>query len=31
MNHRIRVASCKGGDRTLLDKMFESKPIKRGR
>ena len=25
----IRVATCKTGDRRLLDKVFESKPIKR--
>ena len=30
MDHRIRVASYKGGNRRLLDKVFESKPIKRG-
>ena len=26
----IRVATCKTGDRRLLDKVFELKPIKRG-
>ena len=30
MNSGIRVATCKTGDRRLLDKVFESKPIKRG-
>ena len=30
MDHRIRVATCKTGNRRLLDEMFESKPIKRG-
>jgi len=30
MNCRIKVASCKGGNKKLLDKVFKSKPIKRG-
>ena len=30
MDGRIRVNSCKRGDQRLLDKVFESKPIKRG-
>jgi len=30
MDSGIRVATCKTGDRRLLDKVFESKPIKRG-
>jgi len=30
MDSGIRVAACKTGDRRLLDKIFESKPIKRG-
>ena len=30
MDNRIRVATCKTGDRRLLDKVFESKPIKKG-
>ena len=30
MDSRIRVTTCKTGDRRLLDKVFESKPIKRG-
>ena len=30
MDSRIRVATCKTGDRRLLDEVFESKPIKRG-
>jgi len=30
MDSRNGIASCKRGDRRLLDKMFESKPIKRG-
>ena len=30
MNSRNEVISCKGGDKRLLDKIFESKPIKRG-
>jgi len=30
MDSRIRVATCKTGDRRLLDKVFELKPIKRG-
>jgi len=30
MNSRIRVATCKTGDKRLLDEVFESKPIKRG-
>ena len=30
MDRRIRVATCKTGNRRLLDEMFESKPIKRG-
>jgi len=29
MDSRIRVATCKTGDRRLLDKVFKSKPIKR--
>ena len=29
MDHRIGVVLCKGGDRRLLDKVFELKPIKR--
>ena len=29
MDSRIRIATCKTGDRRLLDKIFESKPIKR--
>ena len=27
---RIRVSTCKTGNRRLLDKVFKSKPIKRG-
>jgi len=30
MDSRIRVATCKTGDRRLLDEVFELKPIKRG-
>jgi len=30
MDRRIRVAICKTGNGTLLDEVFESKPIKRG-
>jgi len=30
MDCRIRVASCKEGNRRLLDKVFEPKPIKKG-
>ena len=30
MDSGIRVATCKSGDRRLLDKVFESKPIKKG-
>jgi len=30
MDCKIRVVSCKGGNKRLLDKIFESKPIKRG-
>ena len=30
MDSRIRVTTCKTGDKRLLDKVFESKPIKRG-
>ena len=30
MDSGIRVTACKTGDRRLLDKVFESKPIKRG-
>ena len=30
MDSRIRVTTCKTGNRRLLDKVFESKPIKRG-
>jgi len=30
MDSGIRVATCKIGNRRLLDKVFESKPIKRG-
>ena len=30
MDSGIRVATCKTGDRRLLDKIFESKLIKRG-
>jgi len=30
MDRRIRVAICKTGNRRLLDKVFELKPIKRG-
>jgi len=30
MDSRNRVATCKTGDRRLLDEVFESKPIKRG-
>ena len=30
MGCRIRVTTCKTGDRRLLDEIFESKPIKRG-
>jgi len=30
MDSGIRVATCKTGDRRLLDKVFELKPIKRG-
>ena len=29
MDSRIKVTACKTGDRRLLDKVFESKPIKR--
>ena len=29
MDRRIRVATCKTGNRRLLDEVFESKPIKR--
>ena len=29
MDRRIRVATCKTGDRRLLDEVFKSKPIKR--
>jgi len=29
MDSRNRVATCKTGDRRLLDKVFELKPIKR--
>ena len=29
MDSRIRVATCKTGDRRLLDKVFKLKPIKR--
>jgi len=29
MDSRIRVATCKTGNRRLLDKVFESKPIKK--
>ena len=30
MDSRNGVATCKTGDRRLLDKVFELKPIKRG-
>ena len=30
MDSRIRVTTCKTGDKRLLGKVFESKPIKRG-
>jgi len=30
MDGGIRVVTCKTGDRRLLDKVFEPKPIKRG-
>jgi len=30
MDSRIRVATCKTGDRRLLDRIFKTKPIKRG-
>ena len=30
MDSRIRVATCKTGDRRLLNRIFEEKPIKRG-
>ena len=30
VDSRIRVATCKTGDRRLLDEVFKSKPIKRG-
>jgi len=30
MDSGIRVTTCKIGDKRLLDKVFESKPIKRG-
>jgi len=30
MDSKIRVTTCKTGDRRLLDKVFELKPIKRG-
>jgi len=30
MDSRIRVATCKTGDKRLLDRIFEVKPIKRG-
>jgi len=30
MDSRIRVTTCKTGDRRLLDEVFELKPIKRG-
>ena len=30
MDSGIRVTTCKTGDRRLLDKVFELKPIKRG-
>jgi len=30
MNSGIRIATCKTGDRRLLDKVFELKSIKRG-
>ena len=30
MDCRIRVTTCKTGNRRLLDEVFESKPIKRG-
>jgi len=30
MDSRIRVTTCKTGDRILLNKVFKSKPIKRG-
>jgi len=30
MDSGIRVATCKTGDKRLLDEVFESKPIKRG-
>jgi len=30
MNSGIRVATCKTGNRRLLDKVFKAKPIKRG-
>ena len=30
MDSRIRVATCKTGNKRLLDEVFESKPIKEG-
>jgi len=30
MDSRIRVTTCKTGDKRLLDEVFQSKPIKRG-
>jgi len=30
MDSRIRISTCKTGDRRLLDEIFESKSIKRG-
>ena len=30
MDSRVRITTCKTGNRRLLDKVFESKPIKRG-
>jgi len=30
MDSGIRVTACKTGDRRLLDKVFKSKPIRRG-
>ena len=30
MDSRVRVTTCKTGNRRLLDKVFKSKPIKRG-
>ena len=29
MDSRVRITTCKTGNKKLLDKVFESKPIKR--